>query len=267
MTTHQTDTTTSKTTAKTIAKTTDVALFIPCYIDQLFPRVGQATVEVLRRAGCTVRFDARQTCCGQPMANSGCTADAAKLARRHLDIFAGATTVCPSGSCASMVRNHYAHLPITVSEDDRVTMRRTFELSEFLVDVLGVTDLGASFPHHVAIHQSCHGLRELGLGRMSERMDSDRPSPVERLLRGVKGITISKPKRPDECCGFGGTFAVQEPVLSVRMGEDRIADLEQTGAEFMVAGDMSCLMHLDGIRKRQAHGPKAIHVAEILAAR
>jgi L-lactate dehydrogenase complex protein LldE len=245
----------------------EVSLFIPCYIDQLYPQVGQATVEVLRRVGVRVRFDDRQTCCGQPMANTGCTQDAAQLARRHLDIFRGSTSVCPSGSCTSMVRNHYAHLPLRMSDDDRRTAARTFELSEFLVDVLGVDDLGARFPHVVAMHQSCHGLRELGLGRMSERMDAPRPSPAERLLTKVRGLTLTKPSRPDECCGFGGTFSVAEPALSTRMGEDRVKDLAATGAEYMVAGDMSCLMHLDGVSKRQRLGPRAIHLAEILAAR
>jgi L-lactate dehydrogenase complex protein LldE len=246
--------------------TVEINLFIPCYVDQLYPQVGQATVEVLRRVGCTVRYNPQQTCCGQPMANSGCVRDAAPLARRHLDIFKGGVTVCPSGSCTSMVRNHYAHLPLSLSSEDEKTCERTYELSEFLIDVLGVDDLGARFPHTVALHQSCHGARELGLGSMSERGGPKLASPAERLLGKVQGLTLRRPQRPDECCGFGGTFAVAEPMLSTRMGEDRVADLESTGAEFMVAGDMSCLMHLDGIRSRQRHGPKAIHLAEILAA-
>ncbi len=244
-----------------------VNLFIPCYIDQLYPRVGAATVAVLRRAGCEVRFDQRQTCCGQPMANSGCTEDAAHLAKRHLEIFAGGTTVCPSGSCVSMVRNHYAHLPLSLGAADRETCRRTFELSEFLVDVLKVEDLGAFFPHAVAVHQSCHGLRELGQGSMSERGGAKRPSPAARLLARVRGIQLTQPERPDECCGFGGTFAVAEPELSTRMGEDRVRQLAATGASYMVANDMSCLMHLDGIASRQRLGCRAIHIAEILAAR
>ncbi len=242
-----------------------VNLFIPCYIDQLYQQVGHATATVLERAGCSVRFDPRQTCCGQPMANAGCAVDAAGLAHRHLEIFRGGTTVCPSGSCTSMVRNHYAHLPISLSPVDLETCKRTFELSEFLVDVLGIEDLGASFPHSVAVHQSCHGLRELGLGTMSERGGPRTPSPAERLLSKVKGLTLSKPSRPDECCGFGGTFAVSEAELSSRMGEDRVRDLAAGGAEYMVAGDMSCLMHLDGIARRQRIGLRAIHLAEILA--
>jgi len=246
--------------------TVAINLFIPCYVDQLYPQVGKATVAVLRRAGCTVHFNPSQTCCGQPMANSGCVQDAATLARRHLDIFRGGTTVCPSGSCTSMVRNHYAHLPIALNAEDEGTCARTYELGEFLVNVLGVDDLHAHFPHVVALHQSCHGLRELGNGSMSERGGAKSPSATERLLGKVQGLSLKKPKRPDECCGFGGTFAVAEPVLSTRIGQDRVDDLESTGAEFMVAGDMSCLMHLDGIRSRQKHGPRAIHLAEILAA-
>jgi len=164
-----------------------------------------------------------------------------------------------------MVKNHYAHLPIDISAADKQTQADTHELSHFLVNILGVTDLGATFPHTVAVHQSCHGLRELNLGRMSERMDPERASPAETLLNQVQGITLHKPARRDECCGFGGTFAVTEPALSVRMGEDRLDDLGSQGAEYMVAGDMSCLMHLDGIRSRRKRGPKAIHLAEILA--
>jgi L-lactate dehydrogenase complex protein LldE len=242
-----------------------VALFIPCYIDQLYPGVGLATATVLRKAGCTVHFDTRQTCCGQPMANSGCSADAARLARRHLDLFRGQTTVCPSGSCTAMVRHHYAHdLDLRLDDADRETMARTFELGEFLIGTLGIDEVGARFPHSVALHQSCHGLRELGMGSMSERGGQPEPGPVERLLRKVQGLDLRLPERRDECCGFGGTFAVAEDGLSARMGCDRVAQLAATGAEYMTGGDMSCLMHLDGIRARQG-GPKAIHYAEILA--
>lgn len=247
--------------------THQVSLFIPCYIDQLYPQVGQAMVSVLERAGCEVRFDPRQTCCGQPMANAGCTDDAAHLARHHLEVFRGTTSVCPSGSCVSMVRNHYAHLPLRLDAGDRATCAQTFELSEFLVNVLGVEDLGARFPHRVALHQACHGLRELQLGSMSERGGARTLSPAQRLLAKVEGLTLDLPSRPDECCGFGGTFAVTEATLSTRMGEDRIRDLGREGARYMVAGDMSCLMHLDGISRRQRSGVRAIHLAEILASR
>jgi L-lactate dehydrogenase complex protein LldE len=242
----------------------DVQLFVPCYIDQLYPDVAMATATVLRKAGCGVQFDARQTCCGQPMANTGCAADAAALARRHLDLFRGKTTVCPSGSCVSMVSHHYHDLGLSLSVEDEETMARTFDLATFLLEVLGVEDLGARFPHRVALHQSCHGLRELGQGSMSERGGPVVAGAAERLLRRVQGLELLMPERRDECCGFGGTFAVAEKALSARMGQDRCAQLGATGAEYMTGGDMSCLMHLDGVRKRSG-GPKAIHLAEILA--
>jgi L-lactate dehydrogenase complex protein LldE len=243
----------------------DVHLFIPCYLDQVHPEVAMATVTVLRRAGCTVHYNAQQTCCGQPMANTGCASDAAILGRRHLDLFAGKTTVCPSGSCTSMVRHHYHDLGMSLSKGDEQTMEHTYELAEFLVEVLGVTDLKATFPHRVSLHQSCHGLRELGLGNMSERRDAPKVGAAEALLSKVQGLTLLMPERRDECCGFGGTFAVAEADLSSRMGHDRCDQLAQGDAEYMTGNDQSCLMHLDGLRKRRGRGPKAIHLAEILA--
>ena len=240
-----------------------VQLFVPCYVDQLYPQVAEATAAVLRQAGCDVRFDARQTCCGQPMSNSGCAADAAKLARRHLDIFRGTVSVSPSASCVSQVRNHFDGLALKLDESDHQTMSNTFELSEFLVNRLGKTEFGARFPHKVGLHASCHGLRELGLGSMSERRAGVVVSPAELLLRKVAGLELVPPTRPDECCGFGGTFAVAEAGLSARMGRDRCADFAQAGAAFITATDMSCLMHLDGVSARNG-GPRAVHLAEIL---
>lgn len=225
--------------------------------------MGQATYEVLRRAGCDVQFDTRQTCCGQPMSNSGCAPEAAVLARRHLDIFRGTTAVSPSASCVSQVRHHFHDLGLRLDEGDEKTMAETFELSEFLVKRLGYTDFGARFPHKVGLHASCHGLRELGLGSMSERRDGIVASPAETLLRKVAGLEIVQPQRRDECCGFGGTFAVAEAGLSARMGRDRCDDFANAGAAFVTATDMSCLMHLDGIAARQG-GPRAVHLAEIL---
>lgn len=245
---------------------TDVALFIPCYIDQLFPQAGLATATVLERAGCRVSFDSRQTCCGQPMANTGCAGDAATLARRHLDLFRGRITVSPSASCVAMVRRHYGELGLALDEQDRRTMADTWELGEFLVNRLGVEDLGARFPHPVSVQRSCHGLRELGLGSPSERTDGRGPSPAERLLARVAGLTLLVPERSDECCGFGGTFAVVEDGLSARMGRDRCAAHAATGAAYVTGSDLSCGMHLDGIRRRHG-GPPFIHLAEILASR
>lgn len=240
-----------------------VQIFVPCYVDQLYPQVAQATVQVLRRAGCEVRFDERQTCCGQPMSNTGCAADAAVLARRHLDIFRGSTAVSPSASCVSQVKHHYHDLGLKLDEGDERTMAETFELSEFLVNRLGVTDFGARYPKKVGLHASCHGLRELGLGSMSERREGNRLSPAEILLGKVAGLQLVQAKRRDECCGFGGTFAVAEAGLSIRMGRDRCADFASVGADVVTATDMSCLMHLDGIASRHG-GPRAVHLAEIL---
>lgn len=242
-----------------------VNLFVPCYVDQAHPRVGLAAAAVLRKAGCAVHFDPRQTCCGQPMANTGCRRDAAALARRHLDVFRGGVTVCPSGSCVAMVRHHYRDLGLPLSAEDEATMANTVELSEYLVHHLGVEDLGARFPHRVVLHQSCHGLRELRLGSCSERADGGGPGPPERLLRRVAGLELLMPERRDECCGFGGTFAVAEADLSLRMGEDRCAQLGATGAEYVTATDASCLMHIGGVAARRG-GPRPIHLAEILAA-
>lgn len=240
-----------------------VQLFVPCYVDQLYPQVAEATAALLSRAGCEVHFDDRQTCCGQPMSNSGCAGEAAALGRRHLDIFRGSVSVSPSASCVSQVRNHFRDLVVGLDDVDRLTMTNTFELSEFLVNRLGITDFGARFPHKVGLHASCHGLRELGLGAMSERRDGAKVSPAELLLRRVAGLTLVQPTRTDECCGFGGTFAVAEAGLSTRMGRDRNADFAAAGAAFITATDMSCLMHLDGVSQRHG-GPRAIHLAEIL---
>jgi L-lactate dehydrogenase complex protein LldE len=243
---------------------TTVALFIPCYVDQLYPQVGLATARVLERLGCEVVFPEEQTCCGQPMANAGFADDAAPLARKFLDVFAGFEhVVCPSGSCTSMVRNHYhPH----VGDDPRYAKVRagTYELCEFLADVLKVGKLEGRYPHKVGLHQSCHGLRELRLGSGSERIVQPF-SKVAGLLGSLQGIELVSLTRPDECCGFGGTFAVMEEAVSCLMGRDRIADHVKAGAEVITGTDVSCLMHLDGLARRASSPVKFRHVAEILA--
>ena len=239
-----------------------VALFIPCYVDQLYPRVGLATATLLERLGVKVHFPEAQTCCGQPMANSGAWDDAAPLARKMLEVFAPYEhVVCPSGSCTSMVRNHFEML---LPGDARVPAlrRKTFELCEFLHDVLQAK-LPGRFPYRVGLHQSCHGLRELRLGSGSER----RIEPFDKvraLLGGLEGLTLVSPQRPDECCGFGGTFAVTEEAVSCAMGKDRIADHQGAGAEIIAGADLSCLMHLDGLLRRQKSKLRVLHVAELL---
>lgn len=242
----------------------NVGLFVPCYVDQLYPEVGWATLQVLRRCGVDVEFPEAQTCCGQPMANTGCNDLAAPLAKSFVSIFRRYDyVVCPSGSCVSMVRNHYEEL-LGDSGDNEQVCKRTYELCEFLHDVLDVKELSARFPHRVGIHQSCHGLRELRLGSSSEMM-TPAFSKVQHILGLVDGIEFTSLTRPDECCGFGGTFAVAEEAVSVMMGEDRIADHEQAGTEVLTGADMSCLMHLEGLLRRKESPMRVLHVAQILA--
>lgn len=244
-----------------------VGLFVPCYVDQLAPSVAEATLRVLERAGCAVDYDPRQTCCGQPFANMGLAAEAARLAKAHLERFAGHdAVVCPSSSCVATVRHHYEALGAGTDAAGRRLRARTFELTEFLARELGRIELGARFQHRVALLASCHGLRELGLGRPSEAVGPGaEPGPTERVLRAVEGLTLLAPAR-DECCGFGGAFSAEFPEVSGRMGRAKLADLAATGAEFVTATDTSCLLHLDGIRRREGSGPRFVHVAEILAA-
>lgn len=241
-----------------------VGLFIPCYVDQFYPHVGIATVQVLEQLGVDVEFPAAQTCCGQPMANSGCTDDAKPLAHQFVDIFHDYEyVVAPSGSCVAMVRHHYDGLFDDTVRLDAVKAK-TFELCEFLTDVLKVQHVEGQFPHRVGIHQSCHGLRELRMGSCSEVVGPEF-SKLRQLLEPLDGIEFSNLDRKDECCGFGGTFAVDEEAVSCMMGRDRIADHERAGTEVLTAADMSCLMHLDGLIRRQKKSMRVMHVAEILA--
>jgi L-lactate dehydrogenase complex protein LldE len=243
----------------------DVELFIPCYVDQLAPQVGLATAAVLERLGCRVRFDPRQTCCGQPFVTTGARAEAMRLARRHVRVFERAEAiVCPSASCVATVRHRYADL---VGEADAKSLAaRTFELGEFVVRVMNRSDVGARFPHRVALLESCHGLRELELGWPSERTSrAPHAGVTETLLRAVGGLELCEHSRRDECCGFGGAFSVEFPELSARIGRAKLAALAESGAEFVTATDVSCLLHLDGLRRREGVGPKPVHLAEILA--
>jgi L-lactate dehydrogenase complex protein LldE len=240
-----------------------VGLFIPCYVDQLYPAVGLATARVLERLGVPVEFPEAQTCCGQPMANAGAVSAAAPVARHHLDVFERyAQVVCPSGSCTAMVRHHYADV---LPEDPRVETvgRRTYELCEFITDVLGVRRIPGAFPRRVGLHQSCHGLRELRLGSGSERM-IEPWDKVRSLLATLEGIELVDLTRPDECCGFGGIFSVDESAVSGAMGRDRVADHARAGAELVTAVDMSCLMHLEGIARRGRSPLQFLHVAQVL---
>jgi L-lactate dehydrogenase complex protein LldE len=241
-----------------------VGLFIPCYIDQIYPRVGQATLELLERHGCETSYPLDQKCCGQPMANTGCTEIAEPFAKHFLNVFESFDyVVCPSGSCVAMVRQHYHDL---VHDDPRYAAVRakTYELCEFLHDVLGIREVAGRFPYRVGLHQSCHGLRELRLGKSSELV-GPAVNKAATLLKSLDGLTLSELKRPDECCGFGGTFAVAEEAVSCMMGRDRIQDHLDAGTDVLTAGDMSCLMHLWGLIARDRRPIRVMHVAEILA--
>ncbi|MBN9660003.1 MAG: (Fe-S)-binding protein [Acidobacteria bacterium] len=240
-----------------------VGLFIPCYVDQLYPQVGLSTLRVLRGLGLDIEFPEEQTCCGQPMANSGCSEDARPLAEKFLRIFARYDhVVAPSGSCVSMVRNHYEQW-LAGKPGFEHLRDNTFELCEYLVDVAKVTKVDGDFARKVGLHMSCHGLRELRMAKSSERMVAPF-NKVKVLLEQLRGIQLVDLKRPDECCGFGGTFAVAEEAVSCLMGQDRIRDHEQAGAEVIAGFDMSCLMHLEGLLTRDKKPMQVLHVAQIL---
>jgi L-lactate dehydrogenase complex protein LldE len=237
-----------------------VALALTCINDALFPDTGKAVVRLLRRLGVDVEFPAGQACCGQPMVNTGYLDEAVPVVRGFTEAFAGYDAiVVPSGSCAGAIR-HQHDLVATRSGDPALSRAvaeispRAYELTEFLVDVLGVEDVGASFPHRVTYHPTCHSLRMLGVG--------DRPL---RLLQHVKGIRLTPLPAAEECCGFGGTFAVKNAETSVAMGFDKARHARDTGAEVLVAGDSSCLMHIGGVLSREQAGMKVMHLAEVLA--
>jgi L-lactate dehydrogenase complex protein LldE len=232
-----------------------VGLFIPCYVDQFYPQVGIATLELLEKFGCEVVYPSNQTCCGQPMANSGfehLTTGCNDLFIKNFSAFD--YIVAPSGSCVLHIKEHLHGSDIP---------QKIYEFVEFLTDVLRVDSLEASFPYKVGLHQSCHGQRGLKLAQMSELMAPPFSKP-QQLLNLVKGIELIDLDRVDECCGFGGTFCVAEEAVSVKMGKDRIADHVGQGAEVITGADMSCLMHLEGILRRQKSNVRVKHIAEIL---
>jgi L-lactate dehydrogenase complex protein LldE len=234
-----------------------VSLFIPCFVDQLLPQVAVDTVKVLRRLRYAVDYPEDQTCCGQPAFNTGYWDEARPCAERFVKVFKHADViVCPSGSCTTMIRNFYTDLlaKSALREEALAVASRTFELSEFLVKVAAVTEVGATFPHTVTYHASCHGLRELKL----------RDEPLQ-LLRQVKGLTLIDLPRAEECCGFGGTFALKFSDISAAMGNSKAESVATTGAEFVTAIDPSCLLHMQGILGKQKSPTRTIHLASILA--
>ena len=240
-----------------------IGLFVPCYIDAFFPEVGIATLELLERFDLDVEYPFDQTCCGQPMANSGCHAEAAATERLFVENFAGFDyVVCPSGSCVHHVRSKFT----AIEQTEAVTEVRskTFELVEFLHDILKVDAFPwAAFPHKVGLHNGCGSLRGLHHASPSELNVPFFSKPLD-LLSKVEGIEFVSPARPDECCGFGGTFSVFEEAVSVKMGQDKVADHTKAGAAYIVSADTSCLMHQKGVAARQGSPMKFIHIAEVL---
>lgn len=237
-----------------------VALFVTCLVDTLFPAVGRATVELLERLGHEVAFPAAQTCCGQMHVNTGYQREALPLVRGFVEAFAGYdAVVAPSGSCAGSVRHQHAVVARRAGDEALARAAEriagvTHELSEFLVDVLGVDDVGAYYPHRVTYHPTCHSLRLLRVG--------DRPL---RLLRRVRGIDLVELPDAEQCCGFGGTFAVKNADTSTAMLADKMRAVLDTRAEVCAAGDSSCLMHIGGGLSRLRTGVRTVHLAEILA--
>jgi L-lactate dehydrogenase complex protein LldE len=240
-----------------------VGLFVPCYVDAFEPEVGIATLELLERLGCTVEYPFDQTCCGQPMANTGCHAEAAATEQLFVKNFSGFDyVVAPSGSCVHHVREHLTAIPQT--EEVAKVRANTFELVEFLHDVLKVEALPwAEFPHKVAYHGNCNALRGIGHARPSEINKPYFSKPLD-LLKLVKGVEIVPIARPDECCGFGGTFSVFEPAVSAKMGYDKVADQNRAGAEYVVSADSSCMMHQRGCAERLGLPLRYIHIAQVL---
>jgi len=240
-----------------------VALFVPCYIDAFEPDVGVATLQLLERFGCTVEYPFDQTCCGQPMTNTGCHAEAKATEALFVKNFAGYDyIVAPSGSCVHQVRANMTAVEQT--DEVRAVRERTYELTEFLHDILKVDGFPwAKFPHKVAIHYNCNSLRGLGLAQASELNKPFYSKPLD-LLRKVEGIEFVQLARQDECCGFGGTFSVFEPGVSAKMGYDKVRDQVQAGAQYVVSADSSCLMHQRGCAERLGLPLRYIHIAQIL---
>jgi L-lactate dehydrogenase complex protein LldE len=234
-----------------------ISLFIPCFVDQFYPQVGMSIVQVLERLGHTVDYPEAQICCGQPAFNSGYWNEARTMAERQMAVFRDAeNVVISSGSCGAMVKVFYPELfhGQPREAEAKALAAKTFEFSDFLVNKLGVTDVGAKFPGRATFHDGCHGLRELGSKK-----------PPRQLLAHVKGLELVEMKEAETCCGFGGTFAVKFPMISTAMGEVKCASIAETGADFVISNDSSCLMQIRGIMDKQGKYAKTLHLAEVLA--
>lgn len=239
-----------------------VALFVPCYVDQLRPRVGLAALDLLRTVRTDVRVIDAATCCGQPFLTAGEQGHAKALGRRFAAAAQDAEAiVIPSGSCVATLRGHLPRL----DADTAACAERVFELSDYLANSAGLPAPRTPFPHRVGLHASCHGLRELRQGNPSETREPTRPDPARALLERVPGLVLTDLARRDECCGFGGVFSVEEEAVSSRMGLDRLEDHRRGHARVLTSTDVSCLLHLEGLARRSGPPLRVLHVAEILA--
>ncbi|MBO4825685.1 MAG: (Fe-S)-binding protein [Prevotella sp.] len=241
-----------------------IGLFIPCYVDAVYPEVGVATYKLLKHLGIDVTYPLNQTCCGQPMANAGFEKMAVPLAEKFEDKFKEFDyVVAPSVSCTAFVKINYPRL--LKGKHECVTSGKIMDVVEFLHDVVKVDRKLGTFPHKVSLHNSCHGVRELGLSSPSEHHEK-KFNKIKDLLELVEGITVLEPERPDECCGFGGMFSVEETAVCAQMGKDKVDRHMATGARFVTGPDCSCLMHMAGVAKKQGLDVQFKHVVEILAA-
>ena len=240
-----------------------IGLFIPCFMNELYPESSMATLKLLEKLNLDVEYPIEQTCCGQPMANSGCSQDVEKLAHRFVNTFKKYDyVVAPSGSCVTMVKEHYE--PFFQDNKNYEKIKTSiYEITEFLHDIIKVESFDSTFNYKVGVHNSCHGHRVLKLGSASE-LNITPFNKLKNLLSKVKGIELVELNRDDECCGFGGTFCVTEEAISVAMGKDRIKDHMDSKVEVMTGADMSCLMHMEGIINRDKNPIKVMHISEIL---
>lgn len=242
-----------------------VGLFIPCYINALYPQVGVATYKLLQLAGYEVDYPENQTCCGQPMGNAGYQDKAQGLVEHFVDNFEKYEyIVAPSASCVSFVKHTYKQIQHQQPEKLQALLDKTYEICVFLQDKAKIKTLPGKFQHKVSLHNSCHGVRILGLSSASE-CNTKSHSVLRNLLALVHGVEVVEPERKDECCGFGGLFAIEEVDVSGRMGKDKIEEHMQTGAQYITGADSSCLMHLQGIIDKYKYPIQTIHITEILS--
>mgnify|MGYP001407037497 CR=1 FL=1 len=240
-----------------------IGLFIPCYVNAIFPNVGVASYQLLKKLGLDVDYPLDQTCCGQPMANAGFEEEAKGLAERFEHLFTSYDYIVgPSASCVSFVKENY---PRILKKEKHLceSIGKIYDICEFIHDIVQPQSLNAFFPHKVSIHNSCHGVRELFLSTPSE-MNVPYNNKLRNLLNLVKGIEVLEPSRVDECCGFGGMFAIEEPDVSTAMGRDKVKDHMNTGAAYITGADSSCMMHMKGVIEREHWPIQLIHIVEIL---